>query len=186
MEELKLKRKVDGGKDAAVTSLPTKPQGRPLLLGKELDKAVQDYIEALRIAGGVVNSAIVVAAANGIVSAKDASLLVSRGGNISLNKNWAKSLLSRMQYVKRKCSNAGKVSLPNFKMIQGVFLADIAAEVLMNDIPDELVINWDQTGLPLVPTGNWTMHHAGEKVIPIAHVDDKRQITAVLAATLTG
>ena len=173
-------------KNAAVTSLPTKPQGRPLLLGQELDKAVQDYIEALRCTGGIVNSAIVVAAAKGIVSSKDASLLVCRGGNISINKNWAKSLLSRMKYVKWKCSNAGKVSLPNFKVIQEVFLADLAAEVLMNDIPDELIINWDQTGLPLVPTGQWTMHHAGDKVIPIAHADDKRQITGVLAATLAG
>ena len=167
-------------------SLPTKPQGRPLLLGQELDRAVQDYIEALRLAGGVVNSAIVVAAANGIVSAKDVSLLSSRGGSISITKHWAKSLLSRMKYVKRKCSNAGKVSLPNFERIQEVFLADIAAEVLMNDIPDELIINWDQTGLPVVPTGQWTMHHAGEKVVPIANVDDKRQIIAVLAATLAG
>jgi stalled ribosome rescue protein Dom34 len=70
--------------------------------------------KALRVAGGVVNSAIVVAAANGIVSSKDASLLVSHGGNISINKHWAKSLLGRMKYVKRKCSNAGKVSLSNF------------------------------------------------------------------------
>lgn len=149
-------------KDVTVTSLPKKPQGRPLLLGQELDKAVQDYIEALRIAGGVVNSAIVVAAANGIVSAKDVSLLSSRGGSISITKHWAKSLLSRMKYVKRKCSNAGKVSLPNFTRIQEIFLADIAAEVLMNDIPDEL-ISWDQTGLPFVPTGQWTMHHLEKK-----------------------
>ena len=65
-------------------------------------------------------------------------------------------------------------------------MADVAAEVLMNDIPDKLIINWDQTGLPVVPTGQWTMHHAGEKVVPIANVDDKHQITAVLAATLAG
>ena len=87
------------------------------------------------------------AAANGIVSAKDVTLLASRGGNIEINKDWAKSLLRRMKYVKRKCSNAGKVSLPNLKTIQDIFLADI---------------------------------------IPIANVDDKRQITAVLAATLAG
>ncbi len=98
-----------GEKAVAVTSLPTKPQGRLLLLGQELDKAVQDYIEALRVAGGVVNTAIVMAAANGIISAKDVTLLASRGGPI--NKSWAKSLLKRIKYVKRKCSNAGKVSL---------------------------------------------------------------------------
>ena len=88
--------------------------------------------------------------------------------------------------VKRKCSNAGKVLLPDFEKTKEVFLADIAAEVLMNDIPDQLIINWDHTGLSLVPTGQWTMHQAGDKVVPIAKADDKRQITAVLAANMAG
>ena len=50
-----------------VKSLPTKTQGRPILLGAELDKFVQDYINALRVAGGVVNTAIVQAASSGIM-----------------------------------------------------------------------------------------------------------------------
>lgn len=81
-----MKLQIQAGKIVTVTSLPTKPQGRPLLLGQELDKAVQDYIEALRIAGGVVNTAIIMAAANGIISAKDVTLLTSHGGNIEINK----------------------------------------------------------------------------------------------------
>lgn len=44
-------------------SLPRKQQGRPLLVGVELDKAIQDYIKSLRLAGGVVNTAITLAAA---------------------------------------------------------------------------------------------------------------------------
>ncbi len=32
---------------------------------------------------------------------------------------------------------------------------------------------WDQTPLQFVPTGQWT----GEKIIPIANSDDKRQVT---------
>ena len=51
-----------------VKVLPTKTQGRPLLLGEELDKCVQDYIKNLREIGGVVNTGIVIGAANGIVS----------------------------------------------------------------------------------------------------------------------
>ena len=54
-----------------------------------LDGTVQDYIKALRIAGGVVNTTIVMAAANGIVKAKDISHLASHGGNININKGWA-------------------------------------------------------------------------------------------------
>ena len=43
---------------------------------------------------------------------------------------------------------------------QGVFLTDIQAEVEMNDIPNEIIFNSDQTALYFVPSGQWTMHHA--------------------------
>lgn len=67
-----------------------------------------------------------------------------------------------------------------------MFLADVTAEVIMNDIPDDLIINWDQTALQFVPTGQWTMLQSGDKVIPISHSDNKCQITAVLAAIMKG
>lgn len=52
-----------------VKSLPTtKAQGRPLLISTEQDKSLQDYANALRVAGGVVNTAIVQAAL-GIIAA---------------------------------------------------------------------------------------------------------------------
>ena len=41
--------------------------------------------------------------------------------------------------VKRKCSNAGKVSSANLENMKEVFLADVTAEVVMNEIPDELI-----------------------------------------------
>ena len=181
-----LAQKKNDPEGPVVKCLPTKAQGRPLLLGQELDKAVQEYIEATRAAGGDVNTAIVMAAAVGIVSSRDVTKLSSNGGYVNITKTWAKSLLKRMGYVKRKCSNAGKISPIQLAQIQEVFLADIKAQVVMNDIPDELIINWDQTGVPLVPTGGWTMHRAGDRIIPIANSDDKRQITAVLAASMAG
>ena len=61
-----------------------------------------------------------------------------------------------------------------FQELKEVFLVDIVAEVIMNDIPDELIFNWDQTGLSIIPTGEWTMEKRGEKVIKISHSDDKR------------
>ena len=91
-----------------------------------------------------------------------------------------------MSYVKQKCSNAGKITQSFFTELKDVFLAGIKAEILMNDIPSDLIIYWDQTGIQLVPTGDWTLNRAGEKVIPIHNSDDKRQITAVIAATMTG
>lgn len=169
-----------------VTSLPKQPQGRPLLLGELLDKSVQSYIESLRKVGGVVNTAIVRGAAHGIVSVRHPSLLTEHGGSVELGKPWAKSLLKRMGYVKRKCSNAGKVTVSRFEELKEEYLADIKAEVVMHDIHTHLIFNWDQTALHLVPTGQWTMHEAKAKIIPITNSDDKRQITAVLAVTMTG
>ena len=58
-----------------MTSLSTKARGHPLLLGSTLDVQVREYITVLRDAAGVVNTAIVVVAAEGIVAAADRSLL---------------------------------------------------------------------------------------------------------------
>ena len=108
-----------------MTSLPTKPQERPVLLGQVLDEDVQEYVRSQRVVGGVVNTAIVRAGAEGIILARDRSVLVKYGGHIDLTKSWAQSLLHHMGYSKRRCSNAGKVSIPHLKEIQENFLADI-------------------------------------------------------------
>ena len=42
------------------------------------------------------------------------------------------------------------------------------------------MINWDHTGL------HWTMAKQGAKRIEIAEVEDKWQLTAVLAGTMSG
>ncbi len=58
--------------------------------------------------------------------------------------------------------------------------------VQLRDIPDSLIINLDQTGIQLVPTGAWTMVADGSKRVEIAGLGDKRQVTATFAATLDG
>jgi len=166
-----------------IKQLPTKDHSRPLLL--KFDQVVQDYIDNLRKVGGSVNSVIILAAANGIIAAKEKRLLCEHGGHLELSKSWAKSLLQRMGYVKRKCFNAGKITRAHFDELKEDFLTDIKAELLMNDIPQGLVFNWDQTAIQLVPTGEWTMNRAKEKEIAIKNSDDIRQITAVVAATIT-
>ena len=87
-----------------------------------------------------------------------------------------------MRFFRRKVSNAGKVLPAEYAELKEQFLADVAAEMILNDIPADLVINWDQTGLKFIPTGEWTMHLSGDKIVPVVGSDDKREITAVLAA----
>ena len=56
----------------------------------------------------------------------------------------------------------------------------------MQAIPPELVINWDRTAIKVVPVSSLTMEKKGSKRVEIAGVDNKRQITAVFAATPVG
>ena len=154
-----------------VTSLPMKACGHLLLLGSTLDCQVIEYVVALQ--AGVVNTAIVLAAGEGIVAAADCSLLRQHGGSLVLTKAWAKSLLSRIGFVKRKGSTSAKVPAPEFEKRMDQYLLGIRAEVIINDIPPSLVINWDQTAIHLVPMSAWTMSKQGKQSILIAGLDDK-------------
>ena len=58
--------------------------------------------------------------------------------------------------------------------------------VIFEDIPLDLIFNWDQTGLNYVPVSSWTMEKQGAKRVEIKGLDDKRQITTVFGATITG
>lgn len=55
----------------------------------------------------------------------------------------------------------------------------------MDKIPSSLVINWDQTTIQYVPISSWTMEQEGAKRVEISGKDDKWQITAVLACTMS-
>ena len=54
-----------------IQELPLKKNGRPLLLGEDLDKQVRDYVKYLRERSTAVNTAVVIAAAEGIVMNKN-------------------------------------------------------------------------------------------------------------------
>ena len=51
--------------------------------------------------------------------------------------------------------------------------------VEMEEIPTNLVLNWDQTGLKIVPSSSWMMEKQAQKFIEIVGANDKREITAV-------
>ena len=169
------------------TSLPHKKRGRPVLLGEELDGEVQTYVKKVREGGGAVSARIVMAAARGILLSCDKSKLEDFGGSVRLTRHWAHSLLKRMKFVQRRAATAkSKHSDANFSELKKTFLDDVVATVTMEDIPAELILNWDQTGIKLVPSSTWTMERQGSQRVEVAGVGDKRQITAILCGSLVG
>ena len=101
---LKLHEEPDPDK---IMCLPRVNQGHPLLLGS-YDQEVANYLKSLRIAGGIVNRSIVIAAARGIVSHRNPGLLKEHGGSIDLGRKWAESFLFHHGYVKRKALKHSK------------------------------------------------------------------------------
>ena len=75
-----------------MTTLPSKKRGKALALG-QLDEEVHKYVRALIKAGTVVNTAVIPAAAEGIVTSTDRTLLAQNGGGVNLTISLAASLM---------------------------------------------------------------------------------------------
>ena len=67
-----------------VDKIVSRKCGRPLALGKELDDDAQKFVKALRKAGTPINTAVILAAVERIITAKDRTLLVCNSGHIKL------------------------------------------------------------------------------------------------------
>ena len=113
----------------AITSLHHATLGRSLLVG-EFDDQVAAYIRQLREAGGVVNCNIVIAAAKGIISHKNPSLLKEYAGHLDLGKQWAQSFLHCRNFVKRKATKAARNLPVDFPKLKLAFLRRIQDEVV--------------------------------------------------------
>ncbi len=186
LAEVKRKRSLHETDNVSVDVLPFKKRGRPLLLGDKIDKAVQNYIIKLREKGAPITSAVVVASAKGLPTCMDRTRLHEFGGPATISPAWAQSILRRMQFTKRKGTSKVKDTVANFLEIKGNFLQEIIDVVEMEEIPAELILNWDQTGLNLIPSATWTMEKRGTKRVAIKGMNDKRQITAVFCVNLNG
>ena len=77
--------------------------------------------------------------------------------------NWAKSFLYRMNFVKRRGSSTEKMIVANFEAVKEKLVLHVNAVVEMEDIPPNLVFNWDQTRISVVPGSSWTMNATGSQ-----------------------
>ena len=58
--------------------------------------------------------------------------------------------------------------------------------MLEHNIPEELILNLDQTPLGLTFASKVTFTKKGSKQVPIANIDDKRQITGTFCVSMKG
>ena len=84
---------------------------------------------------GDVNTSIAIAAANGIIRRHESNLLAVNGGHIVLTKYWAKYLMQRMGYIKRKTPTKAKIIVESLALLKEENLLDIRGLVEMEEIP---------------------------------------------------
>lgn len=157
--------------DVELSEFPRNPRGVKPLLG-ELDCDIQAYIRELRRCGGIVNAQICIAAALGIVRVRKPTLLPEFGGTLVLDKPWAKSFLNRLGFVRRKATKAARKLPGDFHLVRDKFHETVTSLIKEFDIPDNLVINFDQTGVKLAPVSVWTMEEHGVSQVAVAALDN--------------
>ena len=74
----------------------------------------------------------------------------------------------------------------HFDKVKEEFLLEVKTIVAMDEIPQDLIINFNQTALNYVPATPWTMEQQGTKRIEVIGKGDKWQITAVFGGIMTG
>ena len=82
-----------------------------MLISEELGRQVQEYIRDARKRGLPINTSVVIGVGYGIVMKKDTNRLTDVHGEIKLTYEWAKNLLRRMGFVKRKACSQSKINV---------------------------------------------------------------------------
>ena len=117
-----------------------KKVGRPNLLDDNLIKKVKDIAIGTRQASGVINRRGIVNRAKGFARANNPDILKEFGGTVELTNLWARSVLSDLNWSKRK-GTTGKIdSSPQFLAEEKfTFQRAISTAISSHDVPNFLV-----------------------------------------------
>ena len=149
-----------------------------------LEKKIKSTLEGMRTAGIVVNGNVAVAIIRGLVIVDSPELL----GKYGLSHRWCRRwITSNLNWSFRRGTTSGqKLPLDWRSQCDKMLMRAAVVAAKRNVIHPALIINWDQTGMNLVPSHRSSFDIKGKKQVPIAKLDDKRQITAVVASNAMG
>ena len=147
---------------------------RPLLLDVGLDSKLWAMIISLRTAWAGINQHVVKGVLIGLVQSYPEKL--GKYVNFEVTRSWVRSLYQQMKFSPRAATTSRPViTCFLWNKIKSQFLNEISQKVLLHSIPDELIINADQTPSKFVSTDNITMAAKGQKHISRAGSNDKKK-----------
>ena len=77
------------------------------------------------------------------------------------------------------------MTVSNFDELKDNFFMNIKAIATMEKVRDDMILSQDQIAIKYIPVSNWTMATEGSKRIELIGQDNKQQMTATLAGTMT-
>ena len=144
------------------------------MLGDEIDKKVQLYIQQLIQRGDVILRSIAVSVATDLLEWDEFF------GNIKITETWAKSLLKLMGFVRRgKTSSTVETRQDASKEIKYQYLYQIVNAIEKWDIYPDLVVNFDQAPSKLAPVGRSTLAKRNSTNVTIAGSSNKKTYSNV-------
>jgi hypothetical protein len=176
---------------------------------------ITTQLRGLRTSGVAVNVLIARSIMLAIIKAKKPELLVDFKCSevmlasfflifyhLSLFQSYVRSFLeSKMNWTPRKGTRAAahlppdaddKIEEKNFRQVYAMKWHDIPTKVadksLLPNSADslQLIINFDQMGIYILPNGNSTLHDRGANQVDTAAKDEKRAYTLLVASTPNG
>ncbi len=109
--------------------------------------------------GAPVSATVICAVARGVIIANDRSLLLENGGYIDLSTDWSRRVLYRFEKLGKKMTSrmATTAKIPIAPALLNETKLDFQRKIkglqAWHEIPEDLIVNFDQTPLPYVCTG---------------------------------
>ena len=158
-----------------------KKKGRPNLVSDDFIKKIKTIMIVTPAAATAISRRIVMAIGNGVVGSNSVTLSKENRGSL------ARGVIESVNQTQRK-DTTGKIEPSKQLLLEEklTFQKKISGVIFEHDISKELIINLDQTPLSYVSPGKYTFDVKGVKTVPIKGIDDKRQITATFAISMSG
>ena len=162
-------------------------QGRSSKMSDELTTEVKSILHNLRVTDGAVARKTVRAIGNGVLKARCRELLEENGGSITLTTKWARGVLKSLDWVKKRYTTAKTEMNPAlYEELTFYWKRKIANVIFEHKIQKEMILSFHQTALGFPAQNKFTFTGKVVHSVPIANVDNQRQITATFCVNTVG
>ena len=157
----------------------------PLYLPEKLGKKRCAFITHMRMAGGTINHHVVFGVLIGLIKSDPITYGIYL--QFQITNGWIQSLYSRMNLSQHMVTTSRTIVTRTILLeVRTQYLHDIVDSVVTYNIPNEIIINVDQTLSKYVPPENVTMAEKNSKHVAQKVANDNRGTTVTLVESMKG